>query len=265
MVIFEEPLECRSFLRELARVFAERKVECYAHCLMSNHYHVVIKTLLANLSRTFQQLNSSYAQWWNKRRARVGHVFQGRFGAQVVQDGDYFLNACRYVVRNPVAAGLVASPEQWAWSSYAATAGLVKPPAFLTPQRVVRAFDEVDRRRALRRYRAFVSDAAPGADELPDDPILGDDAFVDSFSDWFVRADQEIPSRQRTTRPPLHTLLSGIVTREDRNARAVEAVRFGYSVVAVARFLDVDRSTIYKIVRRLRQIERPAFEEPAGL
>src|SRR5262245_25791881 len=130
MPVFVDAIERCMFLRLLARMCGRCEVECYAYCLMTNHYHLVIKTLRANLSLAMQRLNSAYAGWWNKRHGRVGHVFQGRFGSQVVQDGDYFLMACRYVVRNPVSADLVASPEVWRWSSYRATAGFSRAPAF---------------------------------------------------------------------------------------------------------------------------------------
>src|SRR5262245_26908051 len=185
MPIFVDAIERRTFLRLLARACGRRGVECHAYCLMTNHYHLVIKTLRPNLSLTMQRLNSAYAEWWNKRRQRVGHVFQGRFGSQVVQDGDYFLTVCRYVVRNAVAADMVTSLEAWPWSSYRATAGLSRVPAFLKPDVLLRLFGAKDRRTAMRRYRAFVCAPDAGADSLPEGPVVGDDAFVDQFNEWF--------------------------------------------------------------------------------
>ena len=252
MSIFLDATDRRTFFRLLARTFTRQDVQCFAYCLMSNHYHLVIKTLQANLSLTMQILNSAYAEWWNKRRRRVGHVLQGRFDAQVVQDGVYFLNACRYVVRNPVVAGMTAAPDEWPWSSYLATAGRRRPPSFLKTDAVLAAFHEVSRAAAVRRYCAFVG--APDADSepLPATAVIGDDDYIDQFSDWFVSASEEVPARERTTRPTLESLFSGAVTRRRRNAQAIEATQFGYSVVVIARHLDVDPSTVYKVVRASR-------------
>jgi putative transposase len=254
MLIFLDDTERRKFLRLLGQTFKRQDVECYAYCLMSNHYHLVIKTLKANLSLTMQILNSAYAEWWNKRRRRVGHVLQGRFDSPVVQDGDYFLNACRYVVRNPVRAGLVAAPGEWPWSSYLATVGRRRPPAFLKSNLVLAAFHESSRAAAVGRYCAFVG--APDADSepLPTTSVIGDDDYIDQFSDWFVSASEEVPARERTTRPTLDSLFSGAVTRAQRNAQAIEATQFGYSVPIIARYLDVDPSTIYKVVRAARVV-----------
>jgi REP-associated tyrosine transposase len=249
MVIFANAGERRRFLRLFANLCERHTIDCYAYVLMSNHYHLVIKTHDANLSRTIQTLNGDYARWWNRQHGRVGHLFQGRFDSPVVQDGHYLLTVCRYVVRNPVAAGMVVSPEDWPWSSYRATAGLVRAPAFLKPDAVLRLFDADSRRAALRRYRAYVSAADAAADRLPKTSVIGDDDYVERFSDHFIAASREVPSRQRTTRPTLHMLLAEAVTRDRRNAQAAEAVRFGYSVVSVARFLGVNPSTIYRAVR----------------
>jgi hypothetical protein len=95
-----------------------------------------------NLSEGIRRLNSVYAQWWNRRHQRVGHVFQGRFKDQVVDRESYLLALSRYVVLNPVRAGLVERPADWPWSSYCATAGLAPTPAFLTTLSTLRLFGE---------------------------------------------------------------------------------------------------------------------------
>ena len=110
----------------LADVVQRYALRCHAYCEMTNHYHLAVTTTEANLSRALQQLNGDYAQWWNWRHQRVGHVFQARFNAQIVQDDAYLVNVCRYIVLNPVRAGIVCSPELWPWSSYRAMAGLAR-------------------------------------------------------------------------------------------------------------------------------------------
>ena len=135
MSIYRDDVDRRRFLALLASLSREHGLACHAYCLMSNHYHLVLTTSQANLSTTMRQLNGIYAQKWNARHAHVGHVFQGRYVAQLVQDGQYFLTVCRYVALNPVRAGLVVTPDRWPWSSFGATAGLCPAPRFLSARR----------------------------------------------------------------------------------------------------------------------------------
>ena len=128
MAIFCDDIDRRRFLTILETVAEQYRIECHAYCLMSNHYHLVIRTLEPNLSAAIQYLNGVYAQWWNKRHASGGARLAGRFKAQLIQRDGYFLEACRYVVLNAVRAGLVENVEDWTWSSYAATAGLAPCP-----------------------------------------------------------------------------------------------------------------------------------------
>jgi REP element-mobilizing transposase RayT len=105
---------------------------CHAYCLMPNHYHLLVETPRANLDEAMHRLTSTYAVRFNRHHDRTGHVFQGRYGSKLVTDDDYALTVVRYIAANPVQAGLCASPEDWPWSSYAATAGLAPSPPFLT-------------------------------------------------------------------------------------------------------------------------------------
>jgi putative transposase len=90
----------------------------YAFVVMTNHLHLVLKTPRANLSRGMQLLLSSYANWWARRHQLGGHLFQGRYRTELVEDETYLWGLTRYIHLNPVRAGMVPRPEQWAWSSY---------------------------------------------------------------------------------------------------------------------------------------------------
>jgi putative transposase len=107
---------------------------------MTNHYHLVIETRDSTLSRDMRQLNGVYTQRFNRHHGRVGHVFQGRYKAILVDRQPYLLELIRYVVFNPVRAGMVTSPEHWRWSSYQATAGQVHAPDWLATEWVLRQF-----------------------------------------------------------------------------------------------------------------------------
>ena len=218
MTIYRDDRDRRTFLHLLAAIVAPYRLHCLAYCLMDTHYHLVTTTLDANLSRAIKHLNGTYAQWWNHRHGRPGHVFQGRFGSQII-DGDlYLLAACRYVVLNPVRAGVVRRPADWRWSSYRATAGMVRVPAFLNPGAVWRQLGAETLPAAIRRYRAFVTSEAGCEALLPARPVLGSEAFLQQFSEWRAEASREVPQRERRVRPPLDALFRG--RRRGRRATA---------------------------------------------
>ena len=130
---------------------------CHAYCLMDNHYHLLIETPEGNLSPGMRQLNGVYTQRFNRRHGRVGHVFQGRFKAIVVDRDSYLLELCRYVVLNPIRAGMVKHIEQYPWSSYPATMGMTDCPSWLDTDWMLGQFGEASRR-AQRHYADFVAE-----------------------------------------------------------------------------------------------------------
>jgi REP element-mobilizing transposase RayT len=109
--IFLDDADRRLFLALLGKEIAQQGWCCYAYCLMSNHYHVLIETPEANLISGMRRLNGVYTQAFNRRHARVGHVFQGRYKAIVVDQDSYGLELCRYIVLNPVRAKRVKRPQ----------------------------------------------------------------------------------------------------------------------------------------------------------
>ena len=120
---------------------------CHAYCLMENHYHLLVETPRANLDDAMQRLNGTYAMRFNRHHERTGHVFQGRYGAKLITDDGYLLTVIQYIAANPVQAGICSAPEEWPWSSYAATAGFCPGPPFLTE----RVLDWVGGREQYRR------------------------------------------------------------------------------------------------------------------
>lgn len=141
----------------LGREVLQQRWRCYAWCLMDNHYHLLIETPEANLVAGMRRLNQVYTQHFNRRHRRVGHVLQGRCKSIVVEKQSYLLELCRYVVRNPVRAGLRRSAREWPWSSYRATAGQAKPPDWLDDEWILSQFAR-RRSAAMARYREFVGE-----------------------------------------------------------------------------------------------------------
>jgi putative transposase len=187
MAIFLDDADYRQFVYFLGDVVEGFGIECWNYCVMPNHYHATLQPRQSNLSEAIRRLNSLYAQWWNRRHGRVGHVFQGRFKDQIVDRTSYLLVLSRYVATNPVRAGLVERPEQWRWSSYGATIGVASTPSFLAASATLRLFGEGPE--AVLQARFAQSVAGP-----PDDPavvdrirsserVLGDRAFKNSLGD----------------------------------------------------------------------------------
>jgi REP element-mobilizing transposase RayT len=185
MRIFTDDTDYMRFVAMLGDVIEESDLACWNYCVMPNHYHLTLLPMRANLSEAIRNLNSAYAQWWNRRHNQVGHVFQGRFKDQIVQRDRYLLALSRYVVLNPVRAGLVRTPEEWRWSSYPATVGLCDCPAFLDVAPTLRLFGDEDRSVLQARFSAFAT--AKDQDETVDDRIrsseriLGDQPFKASL------------------------------------------------------------------------------------
>ena len=244
--IYLDAVDRRRFLALLADVVERYALRCHAYCEMTNNYHLAVTTTDANLSRAVQQLNGDYAQWWNWRHKRVGHVFQSRFNAQIVQDDGSLANVCRYIVLNPVRAGIVCSPEQWPWSSYGAMAGLSKRPAFLDCGRVLEIVANGDRADAVNLFERYVLETDARALRLERSAILGDEAFVARFRPHRRRVSREIP--QREGRRALEAIFRGAITRTARNAAMVTALGERYALAEIARFLEIHPSTVSKIV-----------------
>jgi REP element-mobilizing transposase RayT len=178
--IFLDDRDYREFIYLLGESLQRFDVDCWNYCVMPNHYHLTLQPRDSTLSKAIHQLNGSYAQWWNRRHERVGHVFQGRFKDQIVDRDSYLLNLTRYVAMNPVRAGLATHPGEWQWSSYRATVGVAAPPAFLAVNATLRLFGEGDAREQRSRFSEFV--AAEPDEAVVDrirssEPILGDRAF----------------------------------------------------------------------------------------
>ena len=162
--IFRDDLDYEQSLAILAATIARHGWRCHAYCLMPNHYHLLVETPNADLSRGMQRLNSAYAQWFNWRHGLSGHLFQGRFFSTPVEGAGHLLELARYAVLNPVRAGLCRHPADWRWSSYVQTVVAQPRRTFLTRDWLLAQFSP-DPRRARTRYAAFVADAVATASD----------------------------------------------------------------------------------------------------
>ena len=259
--IFLDDEDYHSFLQVLSVVMERFDWLCHAYCLMGNHYHLLIETPKGNLSRGMRQLNGHYTQMFNRRHQRVGHIFQGRYKAILVEKDRHLLSLCRYVVLNPVRAGLVNKPQRWRWSSYRATAGEEKRPSFLTADWILSQFDR-QRGKAVRKYKAFVLEGSKEDSPwkaLRGQILLGTKEFVDELRDLLKRKEkvEEVPRVQRyAARPSLAEVFrkEGRGHGEDRDEVVYAAyVRYGYTLKEVAEHLGVHYATISRAIKRVEQ------------
>jgi putative transposase len=244
------------FLEVLGTVVERFGWICYAYCLMTNHYHLLIETPQPNLSRGMKHLNGVYTQWFNREHSRTGHLVQGRFKSIVVEKESYLLELARYIVLNPVRAKMVRSARDWRWSSYRATAGQADPPRFLTVDWLLSQFAK-DRGAATRAYRDFVSQGK-GIEvwgDLTAGMLLGDDAFVQPLKPLLtdVVGNREIRREKRlAARPMLEELFAGVTDKSMRNERIHDAVRkHQYKLKEVGDHLGLCYSTISVIAKRV--------------
>ena len=225
---------------------------CYAYCLMSNHYHAVLETHEGNLSKGMRQLNGVYTQRFNRRHGRVGHVFQGRYKAILVDRDTYLLALARYVVLNPVRAGMVTHSGQWPWSSYQTTVGQSQAPDWLAADWVLRQFGRT-RALAQARYAQFVCDGSMQSSiwhGLRQQMYLGDQHFIAQMQAHIKDEGilDEIPQIQR--RVPQKSLPDFASEHADRRqAMAVAYLSGVYTMKTIGAYFAVHYSTVSRAVR----------------
>jgi len=191
--IFFETADYLRFLRFMGEGIEKYNCRVHAFCLMPNHIHMAIQVEDTPLSRIMQNLCFRYTQWMNQRRDRVGHLFQGRYKAVLVDAGSYLLELVRYIHLNPVRAGIVKSPEAYLWSSHLSYLGERKLP-WLTTDWVLSRFSS-SRGQPGNEYREFVhSESEAGQEEefrrgtRGERRVLGGNPFIEEV---FRRAKQE--------------------------------------------------------------------------
>ena len=250
--IFDDDADRLSFLATLEQVIDQFNWVCHAWCLMDNHYHLLIQTPDGNLSKGMRQLNGVYTQASNRRHKRVGHLFQGRFKAILVDSDAYLLELSRYIVLNPVRAGMVKKPQQWPWSSYHACVGAEEAPDWLAVDGLLAQFAK-RRSLAQERYAQFVLQGIKAKspwDNLKGQVFLGDEGFVQRMQAHLDPSNDtvQIPRAQRR---PIAPSLNAITKQAaDRNAAILAAYATGaYSYQQLADYFGLHFTMVGRIVR----------------
>lgn len=257
--IYEDDHDRQLFQNTVSEAVRRYKIRIFAGCQMGNHYHFVLDAPRGNLSDAMQYINGIYSQDSNRRRGRTGHTFEARFRSLVVQRERYFRRSCRYVVRNPVQAGLVADVADWPWSTYRATAGLENAPRWLHTEWLLWAFDVGSVDEAQRRYRDYVNN--PRVRTVPID-FNGIALGTKTFKRWVAGAlaeesDRCLPkSAVAVQRQPLEALVANFRCLGASRGELIDIahVEHGYSLSEIARCIGLNRSNVSRALRNYRSM-----------
>ncbi len=249
--IYLDDEDRQGFLGLLGEVVETFNWAVHAYCLMGNHYHLLVETPEANLGRGMRQLNGVYTQRFNRRHARVGHVFQGRYKAILVEKDAYLLELARYIVLNPVRAGLTEEAGEWPWSSYRATAGLDPRPQWLSVDWIRAAFSPRPEA-AGAAYQQFVAEGVGQGgpwEQLTGQVYLGSEAFVREVAEKGVaESSDEVPRAQRRPAPPALADLAEAHPRDEAVARAYASG--GYTLREIGEHFGLHYSHVSRIARK---------------
>lgn len=239
-VIFRTPTDYAAFLLDLQACATRFGWHCLAHCLMPNHFHLLLQTPWPNLGLGMRDLKGGYASAFNRRHGESGPRFEGRYRSQLVQEGDYAMAVARYIALNPVRAGLTLLPEAYEWSSFRSMQGgqPLKP---------------VDNRRLLNLLNltreAFVELVRDGAGLpliSPTSPICGDAAFVEHHAPGEPPRQPVERAAFDQARPPLSSIIETLPRDEAiREARSTHH----FTIKEIAAALGCSTETVR---RRLR-------------
>lgn len=266
--IFRDEKDRERYLERLAHYREKFGFRLLAYCLMDNHVHLAIERGKGPLSRIMAGLQSSYTQYFNRRHRRVGHLFQGRYKALLVEEDAYALGLVRYIHENPVKAGVVGRPEQYLWSSdrfYRRGRG----PEWVDVDRVL---EMLGRRRsaAVRAYRRLMREQAEQPyEEAPrwGQAVLGEEAFAERV---FRSVGEPAPVRRGLT---VEAVARRVARREGIELQRMRSLSRGHqesrarllvawagrevgriSVAKTAKFFLRDTSTLAKGLGRLEQL-----------
>jgi REP element-mobilizing transposase RayT len=251
--IYEDDNDRIQWLGVLSKACERYNWRVHAYCLMDNHYHVLLETVDGNLSKGMRHLNGVYTQYFNRQHNRVGHVFQGRFKAILVEREAYLLGLSRYVVLNPIRAHMIKDMDQWEWSSYRATIGKAQIPDWLETDWLLSHFGK-QRKRARERYIDFVR-AGVGLpsiwENLRNQVFLGGENFIGQYREMITEKVEldEIPALQkRATSKPINDYQDQY---KDENIAIKEAyLSGGYTMKEIGEHFGKHYTTISRIIKR---------------
>ena len=246
--IYLDDEDRQRFLDGLSRVCDRFGWILWAYCLMDNHYHLLVETEQPTLSRGMREVNGGYSQCFNRRHGRVGHVLQGRYKAILVDKEAYLTELQRYIVLNPVRAGLSGSAGDWRWSSYAAVMGQAEPLPGLAADRLLALFG-TERTAARTAFARFVAEGVGQVfePEVQAQCFLGSENFVANVMGMAEPVSAEVPRRQRLA-PSLPQIEADAANRNEAIRRAYATG--AYTLSEIGAHFGLHYATISRIARQ---------------
>ena len=197
--IFYDDQDRLLFLATIGEMSERFEIDVFAYVLMGNHYHILLKTNRANLSKSMQWLGVTYTRRFNLRHFRSGHLFQGRFKSIIVQNDAYLMRLSCYIHRNPLRAGIVERLADYRWSSYKAYAYGDKAPEWLITKQIFSQFKGMDKNKAYReKVQRYAKEEKKLLEDLRYGMIIGSKKFVDKIRSTYLpeKPHKEIPQQR---------------------------------------------------------------------
>ncbi len=248
--IYLETSDRQIFLSSLGEVCKRFNWHCYAYCLMTNHYHLVIETGDANLSKGMRQLNGVYTQSFNRQHHRVGHVFQGRYKAILVDKDSYLLEVVRYVLLNPVRAHMTKTAGQYPWSSYRRMIGKEESPEWLARDWLLSQF-AMRLSTGQKRFIEYIKDGKGQSglwDNLKNQIYLGDEQFVTRMQ-LHIKTDIDLDEVPRLQRRNMAKSLGYYDRKYSTRVAMKKAYATGeYTFKEIAAYFGIHYSTVSRVI-----------------
>lgn len=228
--IFAQDSDKDKFLSYLSQSHIGYGAVIHAYMLLNNHYHLILQTPKANLSRIMHFLNTSYAAYFNAKRKRVGPLYQGRYKAILVQQDEYLHYLSRYIHLNPVRTGIVKDPAEYRWSSYKYFTSSKTPPRWLDTSFILSMFDS-NVSKAKKSYEEFTLEGIGKEKDIIKDNmissfVLGSTDFLENIEKCFIgkKEDYEIPQLKqiRCRKEPAMECIARVVQEEIPSNRRLE-------------------------------------------
>lgn len=255
--IYLDESDFEGFLKVLGDVCERYNWVIHSFCLMTNHYHLLVETPDANLSKGMRQLNGVYTQWFNRKHRRVGHLFQGRYKAILVDKDAYLLELNRYIILNPIRARMVDNLSEWPWSSWYFVMGEAQAPEWLAVDKMLLQFSKY-KAISKRKFAQFVEQGKGVTPwrNISNQVFLGSDDFVNEHLALLKVQEgdlSEVPQKQR--RVQVQTL-DKYVEQYDKRDDAIKAayISGGYTLKQVGDYFQLHYSRVSKIVAKRKTL-----------
>ena len=264
--IYKSKKDREQFLHYLETATGRYGAIIHTYCLMDNHYHLLLETPDGNLSQIMRHINGAYTTYHNVKRKRAGHLFQGRYKAILVEADEYAEELSRYIHLNPVRAGIVERPEEFAWSSYRSYIGESQNPDWLQTEFVLGYFGGKVKS-ARRKYQQFVEDGIGNENTNPfietlASTLLGSPSFINEITARYIEAkdvSRDLPAVVKLTkRPSIEKIVgtvNGVLKGDEKLARQVSLYfchrRSGLKLKEIGAYFRIGESGVSEASQRI--------------